>query len=88
MKIEDYINIIKNWLYKGTNGLTDTKLGYMEGWFHKTDKETFETAINIMRKYQKIEKYIDFHKLNETPFDELSGFESFVIEQICGGDNE
>jgi hypothetical protein len=25
MTIEDYINIIKNWLYKGTNGLTNTK---------------------------------------------------------------
>ena len=56
MTIEDYINIIKNWLYRGTNGLTNTKLGYMEGWFHKTDKEAFETAIEIMCKYQKLNK--------------------------------
>jgi hypothetical protein len=28
----------------------------MEGWFHKTDKEAFETAIDTMRKYQKIEQ--------------------------------
>lgn len=59
MTIEDYIKIIKNWLYKGTNGLTNTRLGYMEGWFHKTDKEAFETAINIMRKYQKIEHIVN-----------------------------
>lgn len=56
MTIEDYINIIKNWLYRGTNGLTNTELGYMEGWFHKTDKEAFETAIEIMCKYQKLNK--------------------------------
>ena len=59
MSIEDYIKIIKNWLYKGTNGLTNTKLGYVEGWFHKTDKEAFETAIDIMRKYQKIQEIIN-----------------------------
>ncbi len=58
MTISDYIKIIKNWLYKGTDGLTNTKLGYMEGWFHKTDKEAFETAIDIMNKYQKIEKIV------------------------------
>lgn len=58
MTIEDYIKIIKDWLYKGTNGLTNTKLGYMEGWFHKTDKKAFETAIAIMRKYQKIEQIL------------------------------
>lgn len=59
MKIDDYIKIIKSWLYKGTNGLTNIKLGYMEGWFHKTDKEAFETAITIMHKYQKIEQILD-----------------------------
>lgn len=58
MTIEDYIKIIKNWLYKGTNGLTNTRLGYMEGWFHKTDKEAFETAIETMRKYQKITEIV------------------------------
>ena len=57
--IDDYINIIKNWLYKGTNGLTNTELGYMEGWFHKTDKEAFEIAIETMHKYQKIEQILD-----------------------------
>lgn len=65
MTINDYIKIIKNWLYKGTNGLTNTKLGYMEGWFHKTDKEAFETAIDIMNKYQKI---VDIVSLNGEEF--------------------
>lgn len=59
MTIDDYIKILKLWLYKGTNGLTNTKLGYMEGWFHKTDKEAFETAIEIMHKYQMIKEITD-----------------------------
>lgn len=59
MTIDDYIKILKLWLYKGTTGLTNTKLGYMEGWFIKTDKEAFETAIEIMRKYQMIKEITD-----------------------------
>jgi hypothetical protein len=69
MTIEDYIKIIKSWLYKGTDGLTNTRLGYMEGWFHKTDKEAFETAITIMHKYQKIEQIIKDHDNDRMPED-------------------
>ena len=58
MTIDDYIRIIKSWLYKGTGGLTNTRLGYMEGWFHKSDEEAFETAIDVMRKYQKIKEIV------------------------------
>ena len=46
-------------------------------------KEALRMAIQALQTVSEIKKYIDFHKLNETPFDELSGFESFVIEQIC-----
>lgn len=69
MTISDYIKIIKNWLYKGTDGLTNTKLGYIEGWFHKTDKEAFETAIDIMNKYRKIEQIIKDHDDDRMPDD-------------------
>lgn len=58
MTIDDYIKILKLWIYKKTNRLTNTEFGYMEGWFHKTDKEAFEAAIEIMRKYQKIEQIL------------------------------
>lgn len=71
MTIEDYIKIIKTWLYKGTNGLTNTKLGYMEGWFHKTDKEAFEVAIDIMRKYQKIKEIVK-------AWNDMNSFDSMV----------
>jgi hypothetical protein len=82
MTIEDYIKIIKSWLYKGTDGLTNTRLGYMEGWFHKTDKEAFETAITTMYKYQKIEQLVKFYKnAGEIPI--------FVLEGVLkdGNDN-
>ena len=59
MTIDDYIKILKLWLNKRINRLTNTEWGYMEGWFHKTDKEAFETAIEIMRKYQMIKEIIE-----------------------------
>jgi hypothetical protein len=81
MTIEDYINIIKNWLYKGTDGLTNTRLGYMEGWFHKADKEAFETAITTMYKYQKIEQLVKFYKnAGEIPI--------FVLEGVLKDGND
>lgn len=46
------------------------------------DEEAINNAIQALMIVNEIEKAIEFHKLNEVPFDELSGFESFVIEQI------
>lgn len=80
MTIGDYIKIIKNWLYKGTNGLTNTRLGYMEGWFHKTDKEAFETAITTMRKYQKIEEIYKNWSYGADSCDCMKGIEKVILD--------
>ena len=44
------------------------------------------TAIKALTTLSEIEKCIDFHKLDKADDDELSGFESFVIEQVKGGE--
>ena len=58
MTIDKAKERLRQWLKNGSNGLTDTRLGYIEGWFHKTDKEAFEIAIDTMRKYQKIQEIV------------------------------
>jgi hypothetical protein len=80
MTISDYIKIIKNWLHKGTDGLTNTRLGYMEGWFHKTDKEAFETAINIMNKYQKIDEIYKNWSYGEDSCDCMKDIERVILD--------
>ena len=36
------------WLNNGQDGMTEERLGYIEGWFHKEDKEAFELAIEVL----------------------------------------
>jgi len=43
-------NRLKQWLNNGCDGMTDDRLGYIEGWFHKSDKEAFERAISSLEQ--------------------------------------
>ena len=53
MQREEAAKILKRWLRNGADGMTDERLGYIEGWFHKEDREAFETAIKILeQKYE------------------------------------
>jgi hypothetical protein len=58
-------------------------------WFHRTDREAFETAIETMRNYQKIEEivqhWIDEDLASESPSFADSGTIEDIIEVIEDG---
>lgn len=56
MTREEAIKIIKKWLMEGTYGLTENRLGYIEGWFHKEDAEAFEMAIKALEQKPILDK--------------------------------
>ena len=41
--------IIIEWLNKGKDGKTKERLGYLEGWFHDSDEEAFNMAIEALK---------------------------------------
>lgn len=56
MKREEAVEIIKKWLMEGTYGLTENRLGYIEGWFYKEDAEAFEMAIKVLEQEPVLDK--------------------------------
>lgn len=50
MTKEEASNRLKQWIRNGCDGMTDERLGYIEGWFHKSDKEAFEQAIKALEQ--------------------------------------
>lgn len=65
MTREEAVEIIKEWLIGGTDGLTKDSLGYIEakdslgyieGWFHKEDAEAFDMAIKALEQEPFINK--------------------------------
>lgn len=50
MTREEASNRLKQWIRNGCDGMTDERLGYIEGWFHKSDKEAFEQAIKALEQ--------------------------------------
>lgn len=50
MTREEASKIIKRWLNNGSDGLTKDRLGYIEGWFHNSDVEAFEMAIEALEQ--------------------------------------
>lgn len=56
MTTEEAVEIIKEWLMEGTDGLTKDSLGYIEGWFHKEDAEAFDMAIKALEQEPFINK--------------------------------
>lgn len=54
MTIKKAIEVLKKWYKLGNEGLTDERLGYVESWFSKEDKETFILAINVLCCFDQI----------------------------------
>lgn len=48
MTIKESANRLKIWLYHGTNGMTDERLGFVERWFYHEDRQAFENAIKAL----------------------------------------
>jgi hypothetical protein len=53
MTTKEARKILKTWLTLGTDGLRgltdeDERLGYIDSWFNRDDKEAFELAINAL----------------------------------------
>jgi hypothetical protein len=53
MTTKEARKILKRWLKLGTDGLRgltdeDERLGYIDSWFNRDDKEAFELAINAL----------------------------------------
>lgn len=48
MTNEKVVEILTKWLNNGIEGMTEERLGYIEGWFHAEDREAFETAIKFL----------------------------------------
>ena len=53
MTTKEARKILKRWLKLGVDGLRgltdeDERLGYIDSWFNKDDKEAFELAINVL----------------------------------------
>lgn len=44
--------------------------------------QAFITAIDAMRKYQKIEELIEYHMLKFLPKERMSGFQKDILEVI------
>lgn len=54
MTREEASNRLKQWIRNGCDGMTDEQLGYIEGWFHKSDKEALDMAIKALTALDKI----------------------------------
>lgn len=53
MTTKEARKILKRWLKLGGDGFRgltdeDERLGYIDSWFNKDDKEAFELAINVL----------------------------------------
>ena len=44
--------IMNEWLRKGTDGMTKERLGFIESWFHESDAEAFNMAIQALDQIQ------------------------------------
>lgn len=54
MTREEAGGILKKWYNLGNEGLTDDRLGYIESWFTRQDKEAFLLAINTLYCFEQI----------------------------------
>lgn len=54
MTREKAIEVLKKWYKLGNEGLTDERLGYVESWFSKEDKEAFILTINVLCCFDQI----------------------------------
>ena len=68
MTREEASNRLKQWIRNGCDGMTDERLGYIEGWFHKSDKEAFEQAIKALEQ-EPTDDY--FRKMAEVVISQL-----------------
>lgn len=57
MTIAQAKEVLEKWKYRGSDGLTDEKLGYIEGWYHKKDDSAFEMAIKSLEKVEELERW-------------------------------
>lgn len=83
MKVEEAIQRLKQWLKVGSDaitedsdGMTEEKLGYLEGWFHKSDEEAFEMGIAALEKGPEYLERID-HQMQY-----ISKLEGFIKMNI------
>jgi len=64
MTVEQAKEILEKWKYRGSDGLTDERLGYIEGWYHKKDDVAFEMAIKFLEMWDKIKEELE-KEMNE-----------------------
>ena len=56
MTNEEAIQNLRGWLFKGIDGMTNERLGFIEGWFSKKDEEVFRMAIKALEQEPFINK--------------------------------
>lgn len=85
MTREEAAKILKRWLRNGADGMTDERLGYIEGWFHQEDREAFETAIKALEAQEHEEwtrKTITIADILDSVYDEYTVLPSAQSEIV------
>ena len=57
--LSEAIKRLQFWLKVGSDGMTEERYGYIQGWFHKQDVQVFEKAIDGLEKLEKIQDIIN-----------------------------
>lgn len=59
MTIEQAKEVLEKWKDRGSDGLTDERLGYIDEWYHKKDDVAFEIAIKSLNMWDKVVEQIN-----------------------------